>query len=92
MLIHQLRHVFIAGGDNDILLVLQRLRGQRTDDIVGLNALNDEQRQTHGADDVVDRLYLFAQLFRHGRTVGFVLGINVVAEGFSLGIKHRHQL
>ena len=92
MRIHQLRHVFIAGGNHHFLIVLNRLIGQRADNIVGFHAVDNQQRQTHGADNLVNRFNLFAQFVRHGRAMRLVFRVNIVAEGFSFGIEHHHQL
>ena len=40
----------------------------------------------------MNRFNLLAQFFRHGRTMGFVVSVDVTAEGFTLGIKYDHQL
>ena len=65
--------------------------GQGADHVVGFYPGHNQQRQAHGPHDVVDRLYLHGQVFRHGRPVGFVLFVHVVPEGFALGIEHHHN-
>ena len=57
-------------------------------DIVSFYAVDNQQRNAHGADDGVQRLHLRPQFIRHGRAVGFVFGVHGIAEGVALGIKH----
>ena len=52
-----------------------------------LHAGHDKQRHAHGADDVVNRRDLVAQVVRHGRAVGLVVGVQIVAEGLALGVE-----
>ncbi len=92
MSVHQLRHVLIPGGDHHVPPLLCGLTGVGADHVVGLHALDDNQRQPHGADNVVNRLHLLGQVLRHGRAVGLVFLEQLVAEGLALGIEdHRHR-
>ena len=88
-LAHKLGHVLVAGGDDHRRTRLAGLAGQGADNIIGLNPGLAEQGQAHGAHDAVNRLYLLTQLVRHGRAVGLVLGIPLIAEGFALGVEHH---
>ena len=84
----QLRHVLVAGGDDRRPLQDGGLARQGADDIVRLHAGHEQQRHAHGADDVVNRRDLLAQVVRHGRAVGLVVGVQVVAEGLALGVEN----
>ena len=37
----------------------------------------------------MQRLDLFAQIFRHGWSIGFVLGIDIIAKGLAFGIENH---
>ncbi len=50
VVVHQLGHVLVAGGDQHRQAVGGGLGGQGPDDIVGLDPLDDQQGQPHGAD------------------------------------------
>ena len=43
---HQLRHIFIAGRDDDVFTGRGGARGQRADDIIGLDTDDAQQRQS----------------------------------------------
>ena len=60
------------------------MHGQRADHVVGLDAGHGQHLPAEQAHHLVDRLDLAAQVVRHGRAVGLVLGIPVVAEGLAL--------
>jgi hypothetical protein len=64
------------------------LHGQRADHVVGLDALDHQDRPAHVAHHLVDRLDLLAQVFRHRGARGLVLGVHIVAEGLALGVEH----
>ena len=51
--IHQLRHVLVTGRNQHIHRLLHRLRRERTNDIIGFDTVNDQQRQAHGFDDFI---------------------------------------
>ena len=87
--VHELRQILVAGGDERVQAGGGRLGGERTDDVVGLDALDLQQRQAHGAHDGVQRLDLAGELVRHRRAVRLVVGEQVVAEGLAAGIEHH---
>jgi hypothetical protein len=64
----------------------------RANDIVGLDALDHQHWQSHGADNGVNGLYLAPQLVRHGGAMGFVVRIDVIAECLALGIEHHRDV
>ena len=83
----QLRHVLVAGGDDHVALFPGRLTRQSTDHVIGLHAFDAQQRQAEGTHAGMQRLDLDAQLVRHGRTIGLVLGEQLIAEGAALGVE-----
>ena len=93
VVVDQLRHVLVAGGDQHRLLFGAENAREGADHVVGFDAVLNDQRQAHGADQIVQRLHLLAQLVGHRRPVGLVLLEQLVAEGFALGVEHhRHVL
>ena len=92
MFIDQLGHVLVAGGNHHRPALGRGLAGESADHIVRLHTLHAQQRQPHRPDNAVNRLNLFAQLVRHGRTLGLVLGKHIVPESLALGVEHhRHR-
>jgi len=89
--IHELRHVLVAGGNHHRALVGGGLLRQGTDDVVRLDAIDDQQRQAQRTHDVVDRLNLRPQLIGHRRAVGFVTLEQVVAKGLALGVEDHGE-
>ena len=85
---HQLRHVFVAGGNQHFLLLAARLHGECADHIVGFHAIHNQQWQTHGANHSVQGRNLCAQIVGHRRTIGFVISVQGVAKGVAFRIKH----
>ena len=91
MLIDQLSQVFVTGRYNDFPTLFGRLIRQRADHIICFHTRNAQQRQSHGADNFVKWLNLCSQIVRHRWSCGLVLGIHIVAKGFSFCVKnHRH--
>jgi hypothetical protein len=87
----QLGHVLVAGGDHHVAAERCALAGQRADYIIGLHALDTQQRVTEGAHAGVQWLDLAAQVIRHRRAVGLVLGEHGVTEGAALGVEHHGE-
>ena len=83
----QLRHVFVAAGDDDLVVLGERFHGKCADDVVRFHAGLDDEREAERFDEAVQRLDLYAQFFRHRRAVRLVGGVEVMAEGFAFGIK-----
>ncbi len=84
----QLRKILIGRRDDDAALCARRLIRQRSDYVVRFDAVDDQQRQSHRANDVVDRRDLNAQIVRHGRTIRLVFRIEFVAEGATFRVEH----
>ena len=91
MIAHQLRHVLVAGRYHHINTLAGGFVGERPDDIVGLHATDNQQRQPHGPNHVMDWLDLHGQIVRHRRAGGLVVFVQIVAEGLALGVKHHHH-
>ena len=60
---------------------------ERADDVVGLDAVDHEQRPAQRADRREERLDLRAEVVGHRRAVRLVLGVDVVAKGLALGVE-----
>jgi hypothetical protein len=88
---HQLRHVLVAGGDQHVVARGGSLLGQGANDIIGLDTGHAQQRQPHGGDGVVQRLYLRAQVVGHGLTMRLVLLEQIVSEGAARRIEHHRD-
>ncbi|ODU02754.1 MAG: hypothetical protein ABS89_05480 [Thiobacillus sp. SCN 63-1177] len=85
-------HVLVAGGDDAAYAFLRGVPHQRADHVVGLDAVDDDERPAFGADRFVQRLDLAAQVVRHGRTVLLVCRIEIVAEGLALRVEHAGDI
>ena len=88
MLIDQLRQVFIAAGDDHLHALLCANASERANHIIGLYALDRQHRPTQQTHHLMNRLDLAAQVVRHGRAIGFVVGIQVIAKSRAAGIKN----
>ena len=92
MLIDQLCHVLVAGGDQRIDPLIGCLLRQRANDIIGFHSRNAQQGQSHGLDNFMYGVNLLRQFFWHGWTMGLVVGIEIIAKGLALGIKHHGNM
>ena len=93
VLVHQLRQVLVAGGDEGRQALGGGAGRQGADDVVGLDRRHRQQRQAQGADHGVEGLDLLPQVVRHGRAMGLVVGVEIVAKGLARGVEdHRHQV
>jgi hypothetical protein len=86
-LVHQLRQVLVAGGDDHAVAALRTQPGQRADGVVGLDARRHQHRPAQQLHNLMDGLDLLAHGLGHGRAVGLVLGVPVVAEGLAGGVE-----
>jgi hypothetical protein len=86
---HQLGEVLVAGGDGHVDPGLGRPDGQGADHVVGLHPLHAQDVDAQRMHDPAHRLDLRAQLLRHRRAVGLVLGIQLVAEGPAGRVHHE---
>ena len=92
LLAHQLRHVFIAGGNHHLPALGLALLGERADYVVGLHIGYHQHRPTHQAHQFRQHLGLRTQFIRHRRAGGFVVGIHFVAEVFAFGVEHHRAM
>ena len=91
-LVDDLREVLVAGRDDGLDVPLAGLARQGRDHIIGLDAIDAEQRDAQRADNLVQRPDLAGQLIRHGRPVGLVVGKQIIAEGAALGVKDHREI
>ena len=87
MVIDQLGQVFIAGHHNGGEFFLSRLNRQRANHIIGLHPIHHNQWPAQGLHGLKHGWNLGGQIFRHGRPIGLVFGINRIPEGGAFGIK-----
>ncbi len=102
LVLHGIEHAHPLGNDLHQILVARNdghlhpfggmLSGQRSDDIIGLVALNLQRRQVESPHQILDQRNLRHQVLRHRRAVGLVFGINLLAEGRPPGVKHHRQV
>ena len=92
VVVDQLRHVLVAGGDDASDARARGVDDQRADHVIGLHALDHHQRPAFGTHGFVQRLDLAAQVVRHRRAVGLVVGVEIVAEGLALRVEHAGDI
>ena len=90
--IHQLGEVLVTGGHDGFHAFARRHVRQRADHVVCFHAVYHQQRPAEGAHGVVQRRYLRDQVIGHRRAVGLVVGVKVVAKGFTLGVKDAGEI
>ena len=86
----QLHQVLVGGNDGDVAAGLDRLLRVGGDQIVGLVALLLDAGHVEGTRRVADDGELRHEVFRCGRAVGLVVGVDVVAERLA-GIVEDHR-
>ena len=91
MLINQLGHILVTGRNDNRPRLGTGLPGQGANHVVCLYPRHAQQRQSHGAHNVVDGFHLLAQLVGHWRPLGLVGLEHLIAEGLALGIKHHND-
>ena len=87
-LVDQLGEIFVAGGNHHVHTGSAGLAGERADHIVGLDALDHQQRPAARLHGRVQRGNLHREVFGHGRAMRFVIGKPVVAKGLALGVEN----
>ena len=65
---------------------------QRAENIIGLYAVYHQDIPAEGGNGFMQGFDLCSQLRRHRGAMGFVFGVPVVAECFSLGIKYTSAI
>ncbi len=89
--VDQLRHVLVAGGNDDRPVQRRAAACQGTDDIVSFDPFDAQQWVAHGLDAGMQRLDLHPQIVRHAGAVGLVVGEQGVAERAALGVEHHSE-
>ena len=87
LIVHQLRKVFIARGNNRLHTLRRGLAGKRSNDIVRLNPVDHQHGPAQRLHSLKNNRHLGSQIFGHGRTRCLVVGINGVAKGRALGVE-----
>ena len=89
IVVHQLRQIFVAARDHGFQTLLAPQHGQRAQHIIGFHIGYDQYRPAQQLYHLVDGRNLRAQIIGHGVAVGFVLGVECIAESAATGIKHH---
>jgi hypothetical protein len=92
LVVDQLCHVLVAGGNDAADASLRGVHDQGADHIVGFDAVDDDERPAFGADRLVQRLDLAAQVIRHGGAVCFVFRVEIVAKRLALCVEHAGDI
>ena len=83
--------ILIVRDDDHIPAFLAGLGGQRGHQVVGLEPLDFDALEAQGRHDVANGLLLFDQVVGHGRPVGFVVLVQLLAEPRTLRVVGHHQ-
>ena len=84
----QLRHVFIARGNDHVHLLRGSLHRQCANHVVRLHLGDFQHLPAHQFHQFGQHIRLRAQIVGHGRPRGFVVFKQLVAEVFAFGIEH----
>ncbi len=88
----KLHQILVGTDDRDPPARIAGLTGEGSDDVVGLVMLKLDTGDVEGAGGVAGQRELRHQLFRQGRAIGLVVGIDLVAEGLGRVVEdHRHM-
>ena len=90
--VDQLRKIFIAAADGHLDALPSGNHGQGTDHVVSLHTRHVQNFPAHQPNHLVDGHNLGAQLIRHGRAVALVLGVNDIAKGRAVRVKHAGSI
>ena len=88
----ELKEILVAGHDRHLETGGRRLFRQRPDHIVGLEALGSKDRHAERLACGMHHRNLFGELVGHRCTVGFVVGYELVAEGWTGEIERRRDV
>ncbi len=92
-LAHELREVLVARGDEGVPAVHPLgVAREGADHVVGLDAVDHDQGPAERADRLEERRDLGGEVLGHRLPRGLVLGVDLVAEGLSLGIEDRGDI
>ncbi|MCZ7648769.1 MAG: hypothetical protein M5U26_26510 [Planctomycetota bacterium] len=89
--VHELKQILVARDDHHPVALLDRLPGQRAQDVVGLVLLDLHRRDAVTLAEFEGEGDLNAQIVGHGRALGLVAGIFFLAEGPALGVEDADQ-
>ena len=87
--VHQLCHVLVTGRDDHRAPLGGAVARKRTDDVVGFNTLDAQQRVAQRLHAGMQRLDLHTQVVRHAGAVGLVLGKHGIAESAAFCVEHH---
>ena len=90
--VDQLSEILVAGGHHSTQALTPGSFGQRADHIVGLDALDHDQRPAHGAHHAMNRLDLRPQVLGHRGAIGLVLGVELVPKRLSRCIEDNSTI
>ena len=82
-----MRDVLVASGNNSAHARGFGLFRQCADDVVGFHVIHHQDRPAHALDGFMQCRDLAGQVIRHRWAMRLVFGINIVPEGFPLGIE-----
>ncbi len=85
----QLCHILISSRDQHLITLFIGVFGQRSDHIIGFHIVYYDQRQTLGPDNTMQWFNLNSEVIWHRRTVRLIFGIDIITEGFALGIENH---
>ncbi len=86
-----LLEVLVRGQNNNRAFCLVFL-SQCADAVIRLDTVRDHQLEAEQFDSLLHRFDLLGQRFRHGRAVGLVLFIQIVAERLALAIHQESHM
>ena len=92
VLVDQLQGVAVAGGDQHVHALLDRLHGERGDDVVGLVVLGGDDRDVQRRQHLLDQADLAAEVGRALGPVGLVLGEDLAAEGLAADVEGDREV
>ena len=92
VIVDELREILVARRHEYALFFLRSLTAQRADHVIGLDALDLQQRQTHRPNGLEYRLDLAPEVVGHRRPRRLVLAVNVVAKRLARRVEHDRDM
>ena len=92
LIVDELHQILVGRDDRDLRARRDRLARIGRDNVVGLEAGNLDGVQIERLACFLNQRELRHQFFRRGRTLGFVIGINIVAKRFAGGIENDRDM
>ena len=87
-----LHQIFVRGYDGNPCPHLLRTEGEGGDNIIGFKAFHLQSCDIKGTGGIAHQGELNDQILWRGWAVGFIVGENIVAEGFALMVKNNRQM